>query len=68
MTGDVDRNGEIVDLALLERLDRAIGDDRAADVGRGEQRALVLELLARARRRPLTSELLLRARAAGSAV
>jgi hypothetical protein len=44
--GDVDADGEVVDQALLSRLEGAIGDHRAAGVEHACQTRLVRDLLA----------------------
>lgn len=49
--GDVDADGEIVDRARVERLRKAIGPFRAADVDVESQLALTLLALTRGRSR-----------------
>ena len=62
--GDVDADGQIMDCALLERLQSAIGDERASDVDRESQLDLTLMLLRGAQPTQLYLTLLGRVRTA----
>lgn len=64
--GDVDLDGQIMDRALLERLQSAIGDERASDVDRESQLDLTLMLLRGAQPTQLYLTLLSRVRTAAA--